>query len=154
MFYLAETFRTSGPGENCSMEARGGAGLYRSFVTKGRCLNIKRLLLIKENQITQVKGFSAFLCMGRYRNLGSLRQFLSHAPQLPGASASILCSHILSFRSSGLTVGSGYSLMAATWQVFLSEFPQGSPTHHQWWLQSLMTITFFVYQFGKKYSIY
>ena len=132
MFYLAETFRTSGPGENCSMEARGGAGLYRSFVTKGRCLNIKSLLLIKENQITQVKGFSAFLCMGRYRNLGSLRQFLSHAPQLPGASASILCSHILSFRSSGLTVGSGYSLMAARWPLFFSFLSSRGLTSPHW----------------------
>ena len=33
---------------------------YRSSVTKGRCLN-RRLLLIKVNQISQFKEFSAFL---------------------------------------------------------------------------------------------
>ena len=50
-------------------------------------LNIKRLLLIKENQISQVKGFSAFLCMGRCKSLGSLKSFSepSRAPQLSGA---------------------------------------------------------------------
>ena len=102
------------------MEARGGARLYKSFITKGRCLNIKRLLLIKENQVTQVEEFSPFLCVGRYKNLGSLRQFLSHAPQLSGASASILCLHLPSFLSSGLTIGSGYSLMAARRPLFFS----------------------------------
>ena len=46
------------------MEVRGGTRLYRlyrSFVTRAGSLNIKRLLLIKENQISQVKGFRAFL---------------------------------------------------------------------------------------------
>ena len=37
--------------------------LYRSFATHN--LNIKKSLLIKENQLSQVEEFSAFLCMGR-----------------------------------------------------------------------------------------
>ena len=37
---------------------------------------------------------------------------------------------------------------------FFPEFPQGSPAHPPWWLQSLMTVTSFVYWYGKKYSIY
>ena len=41
----------------------GGSRWYISFATHN--LNIKRLLLIKENQISQVEEFSAFLCMGR-----------------------------------------------------------------------------------------
>ena len=49
----------------------------------------KRLLLIKENQTSQVKEFSAFLCVGRCKSLGSLKSFLWHEPQLSGAS--ILC---------------------------------------------------------------
>ena len=62
---------------NCSEEARGGARIYRSFCDKGKVVaNIKRLLLIKENQISQVKEFSAFLCMGRCKSLGSLKSFL------------------------------------------------------------------------------
>ena len=48
--------------------------------------NVKRLLLNKENQIFQVKEFSAFLCMGRCKSLGSLKSFLWYAPQLSGAS--------------------------------------------------------------------
>ena len=35
--------------------------------------NIKRLLLIKENQTSQVNDLSAFLCMGRCKSLGSLK---------------------------------------------------------------------------------
>ena len=38
--------------------------------------NIKRLLLIKENQISPVKEFSAFLHKGRCKSLGSLISFL------------------------------------------------------------------------------
>ena len=38
--------------------------------------NIKRLLLIKENQMSQVNEFSVFLHMGRCKCLGSLKSFL------------------------------------------------------------------------------
>jgi len=41
-------------------------------------------LLIKENQISEVKKFSAFLYVGRCETLGSLKLFLSYASQ-PGA---------------------------------------------------------------------
>ena len=55
--------------------------MYRSFATatttkKPGNWNIKRLLLIKENQTSQVNEHSAFLCMGRYKGLGSLKSFL------------------------------------------------------------------------------
>ena len=43
----------------------------------------------------QNEEFSAFLCMGRCKSLGSLKSFLWYAPQLSGAS--ILCFHFLSF---------------------------------------------------------
>ena len=49
-------------------------------------LNIKRLLLMKENQIAWVKEFSAFPSVGRCESLGSLKSLLSCACQLPGAS--------------------------------------------------------------------
>ena len=42
-------------------------------------LNIRRLSLMKEIQIFQVEEFSAFLCMGRYKSLVSLKLFLSNA---------------------------------------------------------------------------
>ena len=55
-----------------------------------------------------MKEFSAFLCMGRRKNLGSLKSFLWYAPQLSGAS--VLCFHILTFLRAHR--GSGSSLMA------------------------------------------
>ena len=44
-------------------EGWGGGGLYRSLQKGAGGLNIKILLLIKENQISQVKELRAFLCM-------------------------------------------------------------------------------------------
>ena len=72
-------------------------------------LNIKTLLFTKENQISQGKDLSAFLYIGRWKSLGSLKSFLWCVSQLSGAQ--ILYFHILS--SSGLTKGSDCSLMAA-----------------------------------------
>ena len=39
-------------------------------------------IIVKENEISQVKEFSSFLCMGRCKSLGSLKSFLSYAFQL------------------------------------------------------------------------
>ena len=33
---------------------------------------------------------------------------------------------------------------------YLPEFPQGSPAHHLWWLQLLMTVTSFVYWYVRR----
>ena len=60
--------------------------LYRSLQQGAGSLNIKRLLLIKENQISQVKEFSVFPYMGRCKILASLKLSLSYASQLSGAS--------------------------------------------------------------------
>ena len=38
--------------------------------------NIKRSLLIKENQTSQIKEFNAFPGMGRYKSLGALKSLL------------------------------------------------------------------------------
>ena len=45
------------------------------------------LLLIEENQIFQVKEFSAFLYMVKCKSLGPLKSFLWYAAQLSAASA-------------------------------------------------------------------
>ena len=69
--------------------SQGGGGksqLYRTLQQGAGSLNIKRLLLAKENQISQIKELSAFLFMGRYESLGSLKSFLACASQLSGAS--------------------------------------------------------------------
>ena len=106
-----------------SWEAR----LSRSLQQKGGSLNIKNILWIKENQIAQVKEFSAFLCMGRCKSLGSLKSFLSYASQLCGVS--VLCFHILS--SSMLTAGSGCSQWL--WDhadiLLLPKCPEGSEAY-------------------------
>ena len=62
-------------------------------------------------QTSQVKEFSAFLCMGRCKSLGSLKSFLSYASQLSGASI---------FWFSVLTLGSSHSLTAVGSQVLFS----------------------------------
>ena len=91
------------------------------------------------------------LCKGRCKNVGSLKSFLSYAPQPSGAS--ILCSHVLSFLPLRLTTGSGCSLMAATWQVF---FPSWVPSGLTSSLSVVVAFTdcdILVYWYGKKYSI-
>ena len=47
------------------------------FCSKGQVVqDVKKLLLIKESQVSQVKEVSTFLCMGRRKSLGSLKPFL------------------------------------------------------------------------------
>ena len=101
-----------------------------------------RLLLITKKQTSQVNFLSVFLCMGRCKNLGSLRFFLGCAPQLSGAST--LYFHILSFLRAQCRkwLQSDGCDMADI--LFSPEFPQGSPAHVGG-LQSLMTVTSFVY---------
>ena len=98
-----------------------GARVYRSFVTKPSSWNIKRLLLIKENQTSQVNEFSTVLCIRSYKSLGSLKSLLWYVPQL--SEASILCFPILSLCWVPL------QWMMARWWVlgFHPEFPQGPP---------------------------
>ena len=52
----------------------------------------KTLLLIKENQMSQVKEFSAFLSMGRCKRLGSRQSSLWYGPQLPVAGIPVFSS--------------------------------------------------------------
>ena len=58
---------------------------YIEICNKGQVVWIAKVFLgIKENQISQVKEFSVFLCMGRSRSLGSVKSFLSCVSQLSG----------------------------------------------------------------------
>ena len=131
----------------------GGARLYR----RGGNLNIKRLLLIKENQISQVKEFSAFLCMGSCKSLGSLKPFLSYTSQLSGFS--ILVFLILS--SLVLIIGSGCSLVPARPQALFSflgalraqKFTFGGPD--RWWLwHPRLLIWQEIFHFSAFYPLY
>lgn len=73
---------------------------------------MKRLLLIKENQITQVKEYSTFPCIRRCKSLGSLKLFLGYAPPLPGARILGFLSPVSSGCTFPLRVGSG---VVAVW---------------------------------------
>ena len=77
------------------------------------------------------------------RGPGFLNSFLWYSPQLSGAS--VLCFPVLAAQS-------GCSLMASGWQVFFASFLRSLRSHQcQRWLQSLMTVTSFVYWHGRQY---
>ena len=80
---------------DCSKEEKGKAGYIGVFAAKPGSRNIKRLFLIKENQISLVKEVNTSLCIGRCKSLGSLKSFPWYAPQLSGGS--VLCFPILGF---------------------------------------------------------
>ena len=101
MFYLVDILRTQAQDaasqtaqRDCCEEVREQPGYVRVFQQRPGSGNIKILLLVKENQTSQVKEFSIFLCMGRCTSLGSLKSFLWYTPKL--SEASILCFLILS----------------------------------------------------------
>ena len=85
MFYSVGIFKTASPEDSITSNPertvlrRQGEEPDYTEVLQQRTgnLNIKRLLLIKKKkQIFQVKEFSAFLCMGRWKILGSMKSFL------------------------------------------------------------------------------
>ena len=84
MFCWVGIFRTSSLGDSISSNPERTAlrrqgdepGYIKVLQQRAGSLNIERLLLIKENQISQVKEFSAFLYKGRGKSLGSLKPFL------------------------------------------------------------------------------
>ena len=83
MLYSVGIFRTSSLADSISSNPERTAlrrqgdepGYIKVLQQRAGSLNFERLL-IKENQISQVKEFSAFLCMGRGKSLGSLKLFL------------------------------------------------------------------------------
>ena len=126
-----------------------GCILIEALQQKASSLNIKRLCLIKENQISQVKEFSGFLCMGRCKSLGSLKSFFDMHLSYLGPVFSVFHIQV----SSGLLVGNDCSLMAARWQVFFPSWVPSGLTQLRWWLQLVITVTSFVYSCSRKHSI-
>ena len=93
-----------------------GARVYRDFATEGIVQHIKRLLVIKENQILQLKKFGTFLHMGSSQSLDSLKSSFDV--------------HLSSLVSSGIRVGRGCSLRAARAVIlFFPQFPQATGSH-------------------------
>ena len=82
------------PERTASRRKREDSSYIEALQQRANSLNIKTLLLNKEKQKTQVKEFSDFLCIGRCKNLGSLKSVLWCAPQLSGAS--MCCTSVLS----------------------------------------------------------
>ena len=100
------------------MRTAGRETAFQITLKKQVVRNVKRLLLIKENQVSEVKEFSAFLCMQE-----SWKMQESWLPEI----IPLICTSAIwgqypdtSWVSSGLTAGSGCSPMAARWQVFFS----------------------------------
>ena len=85
-------FRTSNLGDSISsnpertaLRRKGEKSHYIEICNKRQVVWTSKVFLwIKENQISQVKEFSAFLCLGRCKNLGPLKSFISYASQLLG----------------------------------------------------------------------
>ena len=79
MFYLADKTEGFSPEDSLSAltkEVREEPGYIGVLQQKPGSRNIKRLRLIKENQTSQVNEFSAFLCKGGCKSLGSLQSLL------------------------------------------------------------------------------
>ena len=81
-----------------------GSSSPRDWIQVSRIAgNIKRLLLIKECQISWVKELSPLLCLGRCKSLTLVKSTLWNVPQLSGVS--ILCS---GWRQTSSWVSLGY----------------------------------------------
>ena len=101
-------------------------------------LNIKTLLLIKENRILQVKEFRTYPTYGTMQESGLTEIFRRTSPIWRPVSCAF---HILNFLSSGLLIGSSCSLMAAQFGLLGESCPTlcnpmdcrtpGFPIHHQ-----------------------
>ena len=104
-------------------------------------------MLIKGSQISQSKEFCNFLWMGRCKSLGSIKSFISYASKLSGASTLFFTSWKTYLK---FTIGGGYSLTPARWQVFFS-FPNALRAH----IGELKAdnCAILVYLYGRKYSI-
>ena len=92
-------------------------GMWEFLQHRPSSQSIKRLQLIKENQTSEVKKYSAFPCIGKVQESGlpEIIPFICISAiwgQYP------MIFHFLS--SSGLPVGSGCSLMADRSQIFFS----------------------------------
>ena len=127
---MVGTFRTSSQADSVSsnpertaLRKQGEDPCYMEVLRqRADSLNIKRSLIMKENQISRVKEFSAFLCMGRCKRLGSRKSVLSFAQR---SGAGIL------FSPPYLPHGSPWGV-AAVWRCLWQGF---SPS----WLPSGLT---------------
>ena len=129
---------------DCSQQVRedlGYRGKQEFLQQRPSSQTIKRLLWIKENQISQVNEFSPFLWLGRCKNLGSLKSFHWYAPW-PSRGSVPLCAILSPFgvHRWGWLQGLRVRWQACCW--FPSWVPSGSLSGQWSWL---MAMTSFVY---------
>ena len=121
MFHLVGIFKTSSPEDSilnnpekhALRRQRKEPGNIEVSQQKADSLNIKRLLLIKENQISQVKEFSTFLCMGGCKKESGLTEII------PFISVSAIRGQHLMFFTSWAPLGSLYGVAATWWLLDL-----------------------------------
>ena len=122
------------------------------FCNKGQVVNIKRWLLIKESQISQLRNIALFCVWEDARSgLTEIIPFICSS----AIWGQFRYSHILCFLSSRFIVGKGCSVMAARWQTLFS-FLSSLRTHwliweswNGWWLWYPRIL---VYWYSRKYS--
>ena len=81
---------SNNPGRTAPIRRGEEPGYIEVSQQRESSLNIKKLLQIKGNQLSQVKEFSAFLYMGICKSLVSLKSFLSYAPHYLGPVSCVL----------------------------------------------------------------
>ena len=129
MFYSMGIFMTSSPGDIIT-NSPGRDALRRQEEEPGYTeilqqmagsLNIKTLLLIKENHISQVKEFNTYFTYGKMQESGLTETFHRTSPIWKPACCVF---QIVDFLSSGFPIGSSCSLMVAQF----SSVGQSCPT--------------------------
>ena len=121
---LSPEFSISDSSERLLQRGMGGVRRHRGFWNKDQVVRIwKKLLLMRENQTSQVGEFCVFLCMERWKSLGWLKSLLPYAPlSSPGPVFCGFSSGVSSGARQGVAAGSG--LMVGV--MFPCRVPQGS----------------------------
>ena len=118
---------------NCSKEARRELGYVGVLQQRAGSRNIKRLLLIKETRYVNLRN----LVLLYVWEVARVWVHWNHSFDMHLSSQGPASCIFSSWVSSGLTIGSGCSLMAARWQVlFPSWVPSGLTLEgcNCWWL--------------------
>ena len=122
--------------------------IQESLQQKPGSRNINRVLLIKENQPSQVNEFTAFLWMGRYKSLGSLKSFLWYMPQLFPTDRGTWRATVHRVAKSQTRL-SDSACMHAHSVVFHSKSPQGARSGAAAAADGLMVATSFIRWYGR-----
>ena len=150
---LSPRYGFSDSSEGLFWGGNGGARIYRSFCKKIQVVGTSRLLLIKENQTSQINELSAFLCMRRSKSLGFLKIFLWWAPYLSRTIILFFSNlNLLRVHHCGWLQRS-MACWQATWFFFIPNSPQGALFGVPAVAEGLVASTSFVYCNGRQHSL-